>query len=499
LLCILIPCVVHARNVGRNVDTREVEESAAKSSILMYDEDVVNQVYQDATKLMEKIKDKCKCQIEHLPGVQSFILHYEDSAHLPASTFSDMLGIVYAGEDEIVLPPDDEDNGEADEDRMLSEADRQSATTNDKLSYSQWAYQDLRNDADINWKQGHDKYLADARNGGHSNVVVAVIDSGVDYNHPDLKKEMWRNPNERLDGIDNDGNGIVDDIYGANFAVGEGARGDPMDKNSHGTHCAGIIAASANNGRGIAGVAGSSNGKVKIMAVKAMKANGSGQTSWLLDALNYAVSMGAQISSNSYGGRNWAGIQQTERILKKHSKHLFISAAGNDNKEVQGDFTPCAVQTSNSICVASSTKDDSKSGFSNYDSQYVHVFAPGSSIMSTVPGGKYGSKSGTSMACPMVSGLAALMMSMRGQVSPAEVKDLIELNVQKKWKYYSYVSTGGLIDVDKTISSLIDATASKPVCKNQEPDRYCKRYKWACNLGIYTWLDGSCKKTCNNC
>ena len=113
--------MVQARNVGRNVDTREVEESAAKSSILMYDEDVVNQVYQDATKLMEKIKDKCKCQIEHLPGVQSFILHYEDSAHLPASTFSDMLGIVYAGEDEIVLPPDDEDNGEADEDRMLSE------------------------------------------------------------------------------------------------------------------------------------------------------------------------------------------------------------------------------------------------------------------------------------------------------------------------------------------------------------------------------------------
>ena len=113
--------MVEARNVGRNVDTREVEEGAAKNSILMYDEDVVNQVYQDATKLMEKIKDMCKCQIEHLPGVQSFILHYEDNAHLSASTFKDILGIVYAGEDEIVLPPDDEDNGEADEDRMLTE------------------------------------------------------------------------------------------------------------------------------------------------------------------------------------------------------------------------------------------------------------------------------------------------------------------------------------------------------------------------------------------
>ena len=118
---ILIPSVVQARNVGMNVDTREVEEIAAENSILMYDKDIVNQEYQDAAKLMEKIKDICKCQIEHLPGVQSFILHYEDSAHMPASTFRDIPGITYAGEDEIILPPGDEDNGEVDEDRMLSE------------------------------------------------------------------------------------------------------------------------------------------------------------------------------------------------------------------------------------------------------------------------------------------------------------------------------------------------------------------------------------------
>ena len=306
-------------------------------------------------------------------------------------------------------------------------------------------------------------------------MVVAVIDSGVDYNHPDLKNEMWMNPNEIAgNGIDDDGNGIVDDVYGANF-VGEGEKGDPMDHHFHGTHCAGIIAASANNGRGIAGVAGSSNGKIKIMAVKAMRADGVGQGSWLLQGLNYAVSMGATLSSNSYGGKGWGGIQETTRILNKHPKHLFISAAGNSNEEVEGYYTPCAVQTSNSICVASSTKDDTKSWFSNYDSMYVHVFAPGSDIVSTVPTfptklfpkNSYGYLSGTSMACPMVSGLAAMMMSMRGDVSPAEIKELIELNVQKKAKYSPYVSTGGLIDVDKTISSLIDATKSKPVCKNE--------------------------------
>ena len=181
------------------------------------------------------------------------------------------------------------------------------------------------------------------------------------------------------------------------------------------------------------------------MAIKALNAKGTAASSWLLQELNYAVSMGATLSSNGYGGKGWGGIQETTRILNKHPKHLFISAAGNSNEEVEGYFTPCAVQTSNSICVASSNKDDSKSWFSNYDSQYVHVFAPGSDIMSTIPGGKYGSKGGTSMACPMVSGLAALMMSMRGQVSPAEVKDLIELNVQKKWKYYSYQGGRSLI------------------------------------------------------
>jgi subtilisin family serine protease len=232
-----------------------------------------------------------------------------------------------------------------------------------------------------------------------------------------------------------------------------------------------------------------------------LNAKGTAASSWLLQGLNYAVSMGATLSSNSYGGQGWGGIQETTRILNKHPKHLFISAAGNKNEEVQGYYTPCAVQTSNSICVASSTKDDTKSSFSNYDSSYVHVFAPGSDIVSTVPIAKnsYSYMSGTSMACPMVSGLAAMMMSMRGDVSPAEIKELIELNVQKKAKYSPYVSTGGLIDVDKTISALMAAYDSKPVCKNDESDSWCDSYKWACTSSNYPWFRNSCKKTCNNC
>ena len=120
-LGILIPSVVQARNVGRNVDPREVEEAASKNSILIYDEDIVKQEYHDATKLVEKIKDICTYDVEHLPGVQSLILHFEDNAHLPASTFKDIPGILYSGEDEVVMPSDDQDVVEIDEERMLSE------------------------------------------------------------------------------------------------------------------------------------------------------------------------------------------------------------------------------------------------------------------------------------------------------------------------------------------------------------------------------------------
>ena len=272
---------------------------------------------------------------------------------------------------------------------------------------------------------------------------MAVIDTGVDYNHPDLKNEMWKNPGEIAgNGIDDDNNGIVDDVYGANFKRWFSIRekGDPMDDNGHGTHCAGIIAASANNRKGIASVAGISKGKVKIMALRALSFYGAGSLSEFLAALNYAIKHGAKISSNSYGGNANTAIgdrnnEAFEEILRKNRQHLFISAAGNENAQVKSYFVPCAVSTSNQLCVGSSTEYDSRSPFSNYDSNFVHVFAPGSSILSTYPKSRLVYMSGTSMACPQVSGLSALIMTMKGDLTPAEVKRLIEQNVQTKSQY----------------------------------------------------------------
>ena len=169
---------------------------------------------------------------------------------------------------------------------------------NDPDLLIQWALGNLSNNADINWREGLAKYLADSQGGSSSgpSVVVAVIDTGVDYNHPDLKNEMWTNPGAIAgNGIDDDDNGIVDDVYGANFVTEPGnVKGDPMDRDvgtlgyGHGTHCAGVIAATANNSVGIAGIAGQSKGKVKIMAIRSFGVLG-GPTSWLLNGLNYAI------------------------------------------------------------------------------------------------------------------------------------------------------------------------------------------------------------------
>ena len=278
-------------------------------------------------------------------------------------------------------------------------------------------------------------------------VTVAVIDTGVDYNHPDLNPMMWRNPNEIPgNGIDDDENGLIDDVYGADYTL-DPPTGDPMERDpewrdyGHGTHCAGIIGAKEDNEEGIAGVASYAEGRVKMMALKGLSANSSSVVG-LLRCLNYAIDNGASISSNSWGAPctrddcyNSNGWIQLERVwkagLQNNPDHLFIVAAGNDNLLIDENYRPlaCGIQEPNLLCVASSNIENQKSSFSNYGNEYVHVFAPGTNIISTTPNGFYGIKNGTSMACPHVSGLAALIRVMRNDLNGQDVKTLIESNV----------------------------------------------------------------------
>jgi len=335
-----------------------------------------------------------------------------------------------------------------------------------------------------------------------------------------LRDAMWRNLQEiPNNGIDDDNNGLVDDVYGANFVDLPGNRkNDPMDIDhpnygqtmgsnyGHGTHCAGIIAAPANNRQGIAGVAGISKGKVKIMALRVCGGPRSGcVVTWQMAALDYALRKGAKISSNSYGGSSSQGSARNaawKRVLDRNPRHIFISAAGNDNIKINANYSPGANRASNHISVASSTQSGTKSAFSNYGTPYVHVFAPGSGIISTFPNNGYVYMQGTSMACPMVSGLAALVMSMRANLNGAQVKRLIEQNVQSKSGLKGLVTTGGLIDVDKTIKALTNGddgnNGGNPSCKDQlGREAWCQRFNWACTR--YEWFRQTCKKTCNAC
>ena len=270
---------------------------------------------------------------------------------------------------------------------------------------------------------------------------------------------MWRNPGEVPDnGVDDDGNGIIDDVFGADFTK-KVDKGDPIDKYGHGTHCAGIIGATENNGEGIAGVASFTQNKIKIMALKGITDGGSGRLSGLLKGLNYAIGHGAKISSNSWGSNSsisQAAAKAWGHVLQNNPEHLFVTSAGNHNRLIDDYNKPwtCGLNEPNLLCVASSTKDGEKSSFSNYGKDYVHVFAPGSKIYSTLPNNRYGPASGTSMACPHVSGFAALILTMRCDLSGEQVKQLIMDNAQRHFMYEDLVSSGGIIDVGRTLSAL---------------------------------------------
>ncbi|MCK4958456.1 MAG: S8 family serine peptidase, partial [Planctomycetes bacterium] len=256
---------------------------------------------------------------------------------------------------------------------------------------------------------------------GSSSVIVAVIDSGVDYTHPDLSENIWVNTAEIAgNGIDDDGNGYVDDIYGYDF---EGNDSDPQDELGHGTHCAGTIAAKGNNAIGVTGVSWRS----QVMVCRFIGADNYGLISDAIEAVNYAVANGANILSNSWG---WQGgpsdALEAAIVNARDNGVLFVAAAGNETANNDNtSFYPANYQVSNVISVAAIDHNGELAWFSNYGSQSVHLAAPGVSILSTVPGNSYAWYSGTSMATPHVSGVAALLMVHYPQISMAELRSRI--------------------------------------------------------------------------
>jgi len=259
---------------------------------------------------------------------------------------------------------------------------------------------------------------------GSAEVVVAVIDSGIDVNHSDLKGNLWVNTLELngRPGVDDDGNGIIDDIHGYNAITGGS---DLTDDVGHGTHVAGTIGAVGNNGIGVAGV----NWNVRIMACKFLSATGGGTDADAIDCLHYVAQMKRQgvnivATNNSWGGGGYS--RALYGAIAAQQDILFIVAGGNDgtNSDVTPTY-PASYDLPNVVAVAATTSTDSLATYSQYGRRTVHVGAPGSAIYSTSPGNSYAIHSGTSMATPHVTGLAALIKAARPTADWKGIKNLL--------------------------------------------------------------------------
>ncbi|MEZ4771063.1 MAG: S8 family serine peptidase [Caldilineales bacterium] len=285
---------------------------------------------------------------------------------------------------------------------------------------------------------------------GTSEMVVAVIDMGADYTHPDLANHIWINEDEIAgNGLDDDGNGYIDDIRGYDFYDHDN---DPMDAGTHGTHVAGTICAEGDNGIGVVGVLW----RCKIMILKFMGPTG-GYTSGALDALTYAVAKDVRVSNNSWGSSAYStplyeAIQNAQAI-----GHVYIAAAGNDARDIDAvPLYPASFPLDNIISVGSIQSNETPASTSNYGAVNVDLHAPGVGILSTTAGGGYGNMSGTSMAAPLVTGSVALLLSANPALTFQEVRTVLLESTRPAAALASLSVTGGVLDIDGAFDQMSD-------------------------------------------
>ena len=312
----------------------------------------------------------------------------------------------------------------------------------------QWALNNLGQDggkagADIGalnaWKKTH----------GSNEVVVAVLDSGVDYTHVDLRSNMWLRP-ENLPRYTDDELGTFNDEHGFNETD---QVTDPMDDNGHGTHCAGIIGAEGDNSEGIAGI----NWQVKIMPLKFLGRGGFGTTADAIKAINYAIDrkkhgINVRVINASWGSTSKS--KALEDVIRAAGEQgiLFVAAAGNDGSDNdRRPHYPSNYDLPNVISVAALDRNDQLTSFSNFGIKTVHVAAPGKDILSTWLNDAYRDASGTSMAAPQVSGVAALILSKEPNLSVEKLKARILKSVDKLESLNGRVASGGRINAAKAV------------------------------------------------
>jgi subtilisin family serine protease len=285
---------------------------------------------------------------------------------------------------------------------------------------------------------------------GSSAVTVAVIDTGIDGSHPDLASQMWVNTGEncsgcRTDGVDNDGNGYVDDWRGWDFVNGDN---NPADDHGHGTHVAGTIGAAGNNSVGVTGI----NWQVRLLPLKFLSSAGSGSTADAVSAVLYAADKGADVLNNSWGDDEYSQALADAIGIADDRGSLFVAASGNSGMDNDAMPTyPASYDLPNVISVAATEHRDGLAWFSNVGRRSVDLGAPGLNIYSTWPGGSYQFLTGTSMAAPHVSGAAALVKAAFPGASDLGIKSLLFNTVDPNASLAGRTSTGGRLNVASAV------------------------------------------------
>jgi subtilisin family serine protease len=293
-------------------------------------------------------------------------------------------------------------------------------------------------------------------------VYVGIIDEGIQFNHPDLAGNVWTNPYDPVDGVDNDGNGYIDDVHGWDFNGNDNSIYDGGTKgglDDHGTHVSGTIGATGNNGAGVAGV----NWNVTLISGKFLGRQG-GTTANAVKAVDYFVGLktkhGLNIvaTNNSWGGGGYSQALYDAIERANAANILFIAAAGNGGRDGVGDNIdaapsyPASYTNSNIIAVAAITSSGAKASYSNYGAKTVDIGAPGSGIYSTTAYNTYSSYSGTSMATPHVTGAAALYASAHPGASATAIKAAILSSAVPTASLAGKCATGGRLDANGALS-----------------------------------------------
>ncbi|MGH9870875.1 MAG: S8 family serine peptidase [Pyrinomonadaceae bacterium] len=419
----IVPAESKSReDVAQNELNQSAANSAGRPEILVkfragVSSDAINQI-------TARFNDQVQDEIEAVPGLTAIQDSDDADPAASAAQYSALPEVEYA-----------EPNYEISVDQAANDANPR--RPGDPLLAEQWAL------SSISVPQ------AWARTKGSDEIVVAVLDSGVEYTHVDLVNNIWTRPATVTPYRDRD-LGTIDDVHGYNAVANDG---DPMDENGHGTFCAGVIGAECGNNAGVCGV----NWKIQIMPLKFMNAGGFGYVADAIEAINYAIDRKRAGVNLRVINASW-GLSQSSRALEEVIRKayeagiLFVAASGSVN--ANNDTTPrypAGYSLGNIISVAATDKTDALAQFSNYGAKSVHLAAPGKDILTTALGNDYEQHSGTSLAAPVLAGVAALALSARPNLSVDELRSLLLASVDTVPGLRGKVSTGGRINAAKAV------------------------------------------------